>query len=73
MYVTAVTTAAVSAERTIDGEDARSGITKHTPDRYVIRVSVVNWSMERRTSGAVTADAGAGPNLASRVAIFYLP
>ena len=67
MYVTAVTTAAVRAERTSDGCFESRGMTKHTPDKYVISVSVVNWSMARRTFGAVIGT-GTGPNLASKVA-----
>lgn len=61
----AVTTAAVNAERMIEGEVDSFGTTKQTPERYVISVSVVNWSMDSRTSGAVI-NTGAGPNLASK-------
>lgn len=49
----------------MDGEFESLGTTMHTAERYVISVSVVNWSKERRTSGTVIST-GAGPNLASK-------
>ena len=70
-----MTTAAVNAERTKEGEVDSFGTTKHTPERYVISVSVVNWSTDSRTSGAVIGT-GAGPNLASKfvdIAVAHLP
>jgi hypothetical protein len=66
--VTIVTTAALSAERNMEGDRDLLGTMKHTPDKYVIRVSVANCSTQRRRCGAVIAT-GAGPNLASKVDI----
>lgn len=60
-----MTIAAVMAERTAEGEFDPLGTTKHTPERYVISVSVVNCNIDSRTSGAVIGT-GAGPNLASK-------
>ena len=62
----AVITAAVSVERMMEGPVEFSGTTKHTPDIYVISVSVVNWSMDSRTSRAVIGT-GVGPNFASKL------
>ena len=42
MYVMHVTAAEAMAESSIDGDVPRCGITKQTPERYVIRVSDVN-------------------------------
>lgn len=55
----------------MDGDVESLGTTKHTPERYVISVSVVNWSTDSRTSGAVIGT-GAGPNLASRFADIFV-
>lgn len=49
----------------MEGDVESVGTTKHTLERYVISVSVVNWSMDSRTSGTVIGT-GAGPNLASK-------
>ena len=68
----AATMAAVSAERITEGDVESLGTTKHTLDRYVISVSVVNWTMDSRTSGAVIGT-GVGPNLASKFVDILVP
>lgn len=55
----------------MEGDVESLGTTKHTPEIYVISVSVVNWSTDSRTSGPVIGT-GAGPNLASKFVDIFL-